>query len=83
MDITCTINETTGEVLCTLPDNVNITSNYVQTITDGENSYYVDTTISYGNLVISFFLFLIFVLLLLKTIFQLFFARSVRIRKYD
>lgn len=83
----CTYNTSKDEFTCVLPEPFQVSTDgdsYYETIDAGDGNYFViDKTINYGDLTISFFLFLIFILFFSKTIFDLFFARSVRHKKYE
>lgn len=86
-EMICTYNTAGDELTCVLPESFQVLTggdSYYETIDAGDGNYFVvDKTISYGDLTISFFLFVLIVMFFSKIIFDLFFARSVRIKKYE
>lgn len=86
-NMVCTYNISGDEFTCVLPEPFQVLTDgdtYFETIDAGDGNYFVvDKTISYGDLTISFFLFILIVMFFSKIIFDLFFARSVRIKKYE
>lgn len=86
-EMICNYNLNGDELTCILPEPFQVLTDgdtYFETIDAGDGNYFVvDKTISYGDLTISFFLFILIVMFFSKIIFDLFFARSVRIKKYE
>lgn len=87
MDINCNYNEQTGDINCIYPENFNVLSQqdgYFETIdAGGGQSFVVQKFVSYGDLTISFFLFLIFLFILSREIFEFWLNKSVRFKKYE
>lgn len=87
MEINCNYNEITGEILCNYPDNYPVTTQqdgYFEIIdAGGGNTFVVQKFVNYGDLMISFLLFGLFLLIFTKYIFDFWFSRSVRIKKYE
>lgn len=87
MNIDCNYNESTGDITCVLPENFSVMTkqdNYFEVIdAGGGENFVIQKFCNYGDLLISFFLFLIFLFMLLKTIYSFWFSRSIRIKKYE
>lgn len=83
MKIICEQNEN-GEIICEIPEIVT-QSETIKLVDNNDNghSFYVDEAMSYGEILISFFLFVLVFLKVVNLLFSFFLKRSVRLRRYE
>jgi len=85
MNFNC-IYDNINEVFdCTLPDVFNTVSSHAdaETLTLAENDFKVEEIVSYGDLTISFFIFLILLIYIFEIILKYFIIDTVRIKKHE
>lgn len=87
MNYTCTYDNLTEQYTCELPDNFSVISKDINTIElvdqNTNESFFINQTITYGDLMISFFLVLFFLVYFFKSIASFFFPDTIRIKKYE
>lgn len=81
MKIICEQNEN-GEIICEIPEIVT-QSETIKLIDHNGHSFYVDEAMSSGEILISFFLFVLVFLKVVNLLFSFFLKRSVRLRRYE
>ena len=80
MQIICEQNEE-GMLICEIPETEKIET--LQEVETDTGSFYVDTSASYGELMICFFLFLLVFLKVVEIVFGFFLNRSTRVKRYE
>ena len=80
MQIICEQNEE-GMLICEIPETEKIET--LQEVETDTGSFYVDTSASYGELMICFFLFLLVFLKVVEIVFGFFLNRSIRVKRYE
>lgn len=87
MNINCVYDNLTETFSCELPEVFSVVSKdfYTQEIIDNETqeTFYVSQSVSYGDLIVSFFLLLMFLFFLVKSIFKFVMPESIIIKKRD
>lgn len=81
MKIICEQNEN-GEIICEIPEIVT-QSETIKLVENNGHSFYVDEAMSYGEILMSFFLFVLVFLKVVNLLFSFFLNRSVRLRRYE
>ena len=80
MQIICEQNEE-GMLICEIPETEKIET--LQEVETDTGSFYVDEAMSYGEILIAFFLFVLVFLKVVNLLFSFFLNRSVRLRRYE
>lgn len=85
MNFNCTYDNINETFNCTLPDVFNTVSSRAEaeTLTLAETDFKVDEIVSYGDLTISFFLFLILLIYIFEIITRYFITNTIRIKKHE
>jgi hypothetical protein len=87
MNFNCVYDNLTETFSCELPETFSVVSKdfYTQEIIDNETqeTFYVNQTVTYGDLIVSFFLLLMFLFFLIKSIFNFIMPASIIIKKRD
>jgi len=86
MTYQCVYDNLTETFECVLPDSFNVLtekSDLLETVNSDVGTFSVDKTITYGDLTISFFLFLFLLIYIFKIITKFFLGETVRIKKYE
>ncbi len=87
MTINCVYDNLAETFSCELPEDFSVVSKdfYMQEIIDNETqeTFYVNQSVTYGDLIVSFFLLLMFLFFLVKSIFNFIMPSSIIIKKRD
>lgn len=83
MEIICESSE--NNITCVFPESLQVKSENIEKIIVPEinETFLIDKSVSYGDLMITFFLVLVFLTIIFNIIFNFWLDKSFRIKKYE
>jgi len=86
MTINCLYDNINGTIDCDLPETFNTLtekSDFLQSVQVSDKEFTVDQVVTYGDLMTSFLIFLILLIMIFKIIFKFFLPDTIRIKKHE